>query len=110
VHLSHGLHCEIYGRGELFVFGRSWRQYLFVATYDRAFVRTASSDLIDLRARTITETRRQTLFILEQGELVYQFIASMICEVDLGGEFIRGAVSLLLAIKLKDQDVFRNSY
>lgn len=98
-----GLHCEIYGRGDpiLFLPGLggstySWRYMI------EPFSGQYRVILIDLRGQGQSPKPDDKHYsILEQGELVYQFVVEHdLRNLTLVGNSYGGAVSLLLAIKL----------
>lgn len=107
-----GLHCEIYGSGDpiLFLHGLggstySWRYMIAPLSGEHQVI------LIDLRGQGQSPKPDDKHYsILEQGELVYQFIVEHdLRKLTLVGNSYGGAVSLLLAIKLIDQSQSRLS-
>jgi pimeloyl-ACP methyl ester carboxylesterase len=100
---STGLYCKIYGRGEpmLFLAGLggttySWRHMIAPFSVERQVI------LLDLRGQGKSPKPHDKKYsIIEQGELVYQFIVEHnLRNLTLVGNSYGGAVSLLLAIKL----------
>jgi pimeloyl-ACP methyl ester carboxylesterase len=101
-----GLHCEIYGSGDpiLFLAGLggttySWRYMI------EPFSRQYKVILIDLRGQGQSpKPHDKNYSILEQGELIYQFILEHnLRKLTLVGNSYGGAVSLLVAIMLRER-------
>ena len=98
-----GLHCEIYGSGDpiLFLHGLggstfSWRYMIAPLSGEHQVI------LIDLRGEGQSPKPHDKHYsILEQGELIHQFIVEHdLKNLTLGGNSYGGAVSLLLSIRL----------
>lgn len=107
-----GLYCEIYGHGDpiLFLPGLggstySWRYMIAPLSGQHQVI------LLDLRGQGKSPKPHDKHYsILEQGELVYQFIVEHdLRNLTLVGNSYGGAVSLLLAIKLGEQNPSRLS-
>ncbi len=101
-----GLYCEIYGRGNpiLFLHGMggstySWRYMIAPFSGQNRVI------LLDLRGQGKSPKPDDKHYsIVEQGELVYQFIVEhKLRNLTLVGNSYGGAVSLLLAIRLSAQ-------
>lgn len=98
-----GLHCEIYGSGDpiLFLHGLggstySWRYMITPLSGEHQVI------LIDFRGEGQSPKPHDKKYsILDQGELIYQFIVEHdLKNLTLVGNSYGGAVSLLLAIRL----------
>jgi pimeloyl-ACP methyl ester carboxylesterase len=109
-----GLHCEIYGKGDpilaLHGFGSSTYTWRSFNEYPYPF-QNYRVILVDFRgAGKSPKPRDKHYSILEQTDLVYQFILEHdLKNLTLIGNSYGGAVSLLLAIRLCEQDGSRLS-
>ncbi len=108
---STGLHCEIYGSGDpiLFLHGLggslySWRNQIALSAQYKVF-------LIDFRgAGDSPKPNDKHYSIKEQADLIYQFIHEHnLNNLTIVGNSYGGAVSLLLAIRLGEEDPGRLS-
>ena len=101
-----GLHCEMYGNGDPILFlpglgGSTYSWRYMIAPLRRQY----QVILIDLRGEGQSpKPKDKNYSIIEQGELVHQFIVEKnLRKLTLVGNSYGGAVSLLLAIKLLEQ-------
>lgn len=109
-----GLHCEIYGKGDpiLALHGLGASTYTWRKLNDYPFLfQDYRLILVDLRgAGKSPKPRDKHYSIVEQADLIYQFILEQdLKNLTLMGNSYGGAVSLLLAIRLCEQDRSRFS-